>query len=110
MLGVNDHGQPSEGLHSPDITRNPSGHWQRQTGPAAGDAGFFCIVKIMSASLHSASRLHPPWIKAVVVVLPADFPVSELEPDRQVGAHFRVGGKGVDGNRQVPAPENLERD
>src|SRR5437899_1447155 len=54
--------------------------------------------------------LNPPRIKAVVIVLPADLAVSELEPNGEVSSHLRVGGKSVDGNGEVSAPENFERD
>src|SRR5712671_4115541 len=56
------------------------------------------------------SESDPPGIKAVIVVLPADLPIPELEPDRKVGPHLGVGGQSVYRCREIAAPEYLERD
>ncbi len=58
----------------------------------------------------SGGALQPPRIEAVVVVLPRDLPVPELEPHREVRAHLRIRGQGIGRHSQKPAPENFERD
>src|SRR2546423_7618446 len=69
-----------------------------------------CQLRRRSHVTVKGETLHPPRIKAVIVMLAADLTVPEFEKDRDVSPELRIGGQSLECRRQQSGPKDFECD